>query len=160
MATHCSILAWRILWTEESGGLQSTVLQSRTRLGTHTVKGSNFRKRAWFLQATGHVCCRDPPRVAKLSDYKQEAQFRWNFRLAAEGPQLPLNTASLRERLRFLCSAPSLPNRGSLQLWLTGGIRETRDNPPFSGRDPSAQVLQECCSEGSGSSRAPGGELS
>ena len=24
MATHCGILAWRILWTEESGGLQST----------------------------------------------------------------------------------------------------------------------------------------
>ena len=24
MATHSSILAWEILWTEESGGLQST----------------------------------------------------------------------------------------------------------------------------------------
>ena len=23
MATHSSILAWRILWTEEAGGLQS-----------------------------------------------------------------------------------------------------------------------------------------
>ena len=23
MATHCNILAWRISWTEESGGLQS-----------------------------------------------------------------------------------------------------------------------------------------
>ena len=23
MATHCSILAWRISWTEEPGGLQS-----------------------------------------------------------------------------------------------------------------------------------------
>ena len=23
MATHCSILAWRILWTEEPSGLQS-----------------------------------------------------------------------------------------------------------------------------------------
>ena len=28
-ATHSSILAWRVLWTEEPGGLQS---QSRTRL--------------------------------------------------------------------------------------------------------------------------------
>ena len=27
MATHCSILAWRILWTEEPGGLQSMGLQ-------------------------------------------------------------------------------------------------------------------------------------
>ena len=26
-ATHCSILAWRIPWTEEPGGLQSLGLQ-------------------------------------------------------------------------------------------------------------------------------------
>ena len=32
MATHSSILAWRIPWTEEPGGLQSTGLQSQTRL--------------------------------------------------------------------------------------------------------------------------------
>ena len=30
MATHSSILAWRIPWTEELGGLQSTVAKSRT----------------------------------------------------------------------------------------------------------------------------------
>ena len=27
MATHCSILDWRIPWTEEPGGLQSTESQ-------------------------------------------------------------------------------------------------------------------------------------
>ena len=27
MATHSSILAWRISWTQEPGGLQSIVLQ-------------------------------------------------------------------------------------------------------------------------------------
>ena len=27
MTTHCSILAWRIPWTEEPGGLQSMGLQ-------------------------------------------------------------------------------------------------------------------------------------
>ena len=27
MATHCNILAWRIPWTEEPGGLQSTESQ-------------------------------------------------------------------------------------------------------------------------------------
>ena len=27
MATHCSILAWEISWTEEPSGLQSTGLQ-------------------------------------------------------------------------------------------------------------------------------------
>ena len=30
MATHSSILAWRIPWTEEPGGLQSMGLQSQT----------------------------------------------------------------------------------------------------------------------------------
>ena len=32
MATHSSILAWRIPWTEEPGGLQSIEWQSQTRL--------------------------------------------------------------------------------------------------------------------------------
>ena len=32
MATHSSILAWRILWTEEHGWLQSIGLQSQIRL--------------------------------------------------------------------------------------------------------------------------------
>ena len=33
MATHASVLAWRIPWREEPGGLQSTGSQSRARLG-------------------------------------------------------------------------------------------------------------------------------
>ena len=36
MATHSSILAWRIPWTEEPGGLQSIGLKSRTRLNDFT----------------------------------------------------------------------------------------------------------------------------
>ena len=38
MATHSSILAWRIPWTEEPGRLQSTGSQSQTRTEqlTHT----------------------------------------------------------------------------------------------------------------------------
>ena len=32
MATHSSALAWRILWTEEPGGLPSMGSQSRARL--------------------------------------------------------------------------------------------------------------------------------
>ena len=32
MTTHSSIPAWRILWTEELGGLLSIALQSRTQL--------------------------------------------------------------------------------------------------------------------------------
>ena len=40
MATHFSIFAWRIPWTEESGRLQSMGSQSRTQMTTHTHKGS------------------------------------------------------------------------------------------------------------------------
>ena len=36
MAIHSSVLAWRILWMEELGGLQSTGSQSRTRLSDFT----------------------------------------------------------------------------------------------------------------------------
>ena len=36
MATHSSILAWKIPWTEEPGGLQSMGLQSQTRLSHFT----------------------------------------------------------------------------------------------------------------------------
>ena len=32
MATHSSVLAWRILWTEEPGGLQSMESQSQRGL--------------------------------------------------------------------------------------------------------------------------------
>ena len=38
MATHSSILAWRIPWTEEPGGLQSMVFQkSWTQLSDETM---------------------------------------------------------------------------------------------------------------------------
>ena len=35
MAPHSSILAWKIPWTEEPGGLQSMGSQSWTRLSAH-----------------------------------------------------------------------------------------------------------------------------
>ena len=36
MAPHSSILAWKIPWMEEPGGLQSMVSRSRTRLSNFT----------------------------------------------------------------------------------------------------------------------------
>ena len=42
MATHSSILAWRIPWTEEPGRLQSSGSQSQTRLNDFTsLHGKN-----------------------------------------------------------------------------------------------------------------------
>ena len=40
MATHSSILAWRIPWTEEPGRLQSIVLQSQTQLKQLSIHAS------------------------------------------------------------------------------------------------------------------------
>ena len=41
MATHSSVLAWRIPWTEEPGGLQSTGSQRVTPTHTHTPRKQN-----------------------------------------------------------------------------------------------------------------------
>ena len=42
MATHSRILAWRIPWTEEPGGLQSMgVTKSWTQLITHSILAAN-----------------------------------------------------------------------------------------------------------------------
>ena len=35
LGTHSRVLAWKIPWTEEPGGLQSTRLKQLKRLSTH-----------------------------------------------------------------------------------------------------------------------------
>ena len=55
VATHSSILAWRIPWTEEPGGPQSMGPQSQTRLSSlaHTLSCLLFQQlvhfSSWFL---------------------------------------------------------------------------------------------------------------
>ena len=44
MATHSSILAWRIPWTEEPGGLQSMGLQSKSRTEQLTLTYTSWVK--------------------------------------------------------------------------------------------------------------------
>ena len=46
MATHSSILAWRIPWTEEPGGLQPTGLPARPRVSSHWPAGASPAPRA------------------------------------------------------------------------------------------------------------------
>ena len=53
MATHCSILAWRILWTEKPGGLQSTG-PHKIRLDWAAVTAIVQRSRI-----KGHIICID-----------------------------------------------------------------------------------------------------
>ena len=47
MATHSSILAYRIPWTEEPGGLLPTGLQSRARLKRLSMHTCMHWKRKW-----------------------------------------------------------------------------------------------------------------
>ena len=54
MATHFSIIAWRIPWTEEPGGLQSMESQSRILLkplSTHPNRLSHQNLRIWIWNA-------------------------------------------------------------------------------------------------------------
>ena len=62
MATHSSVLAWRISWTEEPGGLQSMGLQRGTY--DFATKQKHFcQARGWFLVAFSLVHIRHPPRL-------------------------------------------------------------------------------------------------
>ena len=58
MATHSSILTWRIPWTEEPGGIQSMGSQSQTRLSDYT----HTRLRS-ALQM--HPCAHTPDQLQK-----------------------------------------------------------------------------------------------
>ena len=49
MATHSSILAWKIPWTEEPGGLQSMgSKKSQTQLSDYKQKQNNHNKKHQF----------------------------------------------------------------------------------------------------------------
>ena len=57
MATHSSILAWRIPRMEEPGGLQSTgVAKSRTRLHFHFQRVYENKISVPEMQSTKHGC--------------------------------------------------------------------------------------------------------
>ena len=55
MATHSSVLAWRIPWTEEPGRLQPIGLQesdTTDQLSTHTKGGAEGKGRIWVSAGT------------------------------------------------------------------------------------------------------------
>ena len=76
MATHSSILAWEIPWTQEPGGLESTGSQSQTRLSNFTNYGGSNEDNGDLFQkvaCTGYTqcpqpCSRPPPTHASAGD--------------------------------------------------------------------------------------------
>ena len=71
MATHSSILAWKIPWTEEPGGLQSMGSQSQTRLSNFTfnfscaLKSVLQNKRSHHNEKPAHCTYRKAGAAAK-----------------------------------------------------------------------------------------------
>ena len=55
MATHSSILAWRIPWTEEPGKLQSMELQ---RVGLDLGEASKQYVCVWLIHFATHYSCK------------------------------------------------------------------------------------------------------
>ena len=63
MVIHASILAWKIPWTEESGGPQSMVLQKVGHNGacTHTARGQRERQRTGSSQSLQRILALPTP---------------------------------------------------------------------------------------------------
>ena len=70
MATHSSILAWRISWTEEPGGLQSTGSQVRHDLVTKPSKPKGFKSQAkytFYMRVIRYYAIRDKFILGRLA---------------------------------------------------------------------------------------------
>ena len=76
MATHSSILAWRILWTEEPGGLQSTGSLSRTWLSDLTFNFSTFLYN-WMVWSS----CSLGTHKSLLQHHSSKASVLWHSAL-------------------------------------------------------------------------------
>ena len=90
LATHSSILAWRIPWTEEPGGLQSMGLQSRTRLSderVHFLGSTRFTSRPLSKQKQQKCRVRGTHQKAVLlSEGSSKASAGLLLRLLHPGP--------------------------------------------------------------------------
>ena len=57
MATHSSLLAWKIPQTEEPGGLQSMGSQSRTLLSTHAQCNARYKNKVGISHILNSKVC-------------------------------------------------------------------------------------------------------
>ena len=79
MATHSSILAWRISWTDEPGGLQSMGSQSRVQLsGFHFTSVVFTKDRLWgqiSMRLTKSIPMNKPGRFSSLRRSLTKTEF-------------------------------------------------------------------------------------
>ena len=97
MATHFSIFAWRIPWTEEPGGLQSMGLQ---RVGHDWVTNTHTHIHTRFFFSAWALCMLPPsfPSMPCLSHSLQLISSAWCCPQASAGLVLPLGKI-------FICQA-------------------------------------------------------
>ena len=63
MATHSSVLAWEIPWTEEPSGPQSSVSNSQTLLSTHTQTHRHTHTHTHEVKQMGKLVAREVQRI-------------------------------------------------------------------------------------------------
>ena len=111
MATCPGILAWRIPWTEEPGGLQSTGSQ---RVGTllcmRVYTHTQMPERLWGVQGREKVKARPCDRLKRQSPDRLWAKGREKFRVQAgnRSPCCALPTFS-GSRVQVNLSHPEFP---------------------------------------------------
>ena len=106
MATHSSILAWRIPWTKEPGRLESMVSQSRKRLSDFTFYADRIHvPNSYIGKGELDTLVQAKKKLAKGTYVCQELSWReWSHTLgvtAAHPTQGPWEPDSIRAALSF-----------------------------------------------------------
>ena len=131
MATHSSILAWRIPWTEEPGGLQSMGLQRvrqnwATNIFTFTIK----RKHWWSKWASDSVWSRAGHAEAGHDDVS------YSLLTATSGRGTYWFRTVSKPGLRWYISH-------LLAMWRTSLVAQLVKNPPAMQKTPVWFLGQE-----------------
>ena len=124
MATHSSILAWKISWTEEPGGLQSMGLQSQVRLSNeHLLRESKASSTEDHCSLDGSVSFLPPQAF-----------------LSYESCQIPNSCARFALTKPELWGVPLVKVQLSLEVAKDLGLRRLARSPskPLQGHTPAA----------------------
>ena len=107
MATHSSILAWEIPWTEEPGGLQSGVAKSQTRLSDFAFHFQSICKQFWASL------------VAQRLKHLPAMQETWVRSLGQENPlekEMATHSSTLAWRIPWTEEPGGLQSTGSQRV--------------------------------------------
>ena len=109
MATHSSILAWRITWTEEPGGLQSMGSQSQIQLNAWacTHRWNIYSELGYLIQTLPDICALPSPTPAlhsKVSPWQVDLVSRVNLnvkKISVERTSQQIHRPALQSTFRL-----------------------------------------------------------